>query len=289
MKSKKGPDSYFSKILLQINNKLGGFNYFLNLVDAIEEKNIILMGIDSSHKWGRMTSKYNNKKICLAMVSTKDKKFSEFFSKSEIINYEKNYDLNISSEIYNFIKQSIEKYSEKNKEAPKNIIIYRQGVQHNHLKIIRNEALKIEEICKKLNLKYYYVVINTRETIKFFELNLDNKGKNSGKMTKFKNPEQGLIISSKVTNKKRFEFYIQPQKVNIGSATPTYFRVPCGNIDNRKLLKLLTYWTSYIYQNWQNAVRIPHVVKMAEKLGSITANFTNSKLNEKLNDKQSFL
>jgi hypothetical protein len=26
MKSKKGPDSYFSKILLQINNKLGGFN-----------------------------------------------------------------------------------------------------------------------------------------------------------------------------------------------------------------------------------------------------------------------
>ena len=51
MKSKKGPDSYFSKILLQINNKLGGFNYFLNIEPYIKERNIMLIGIDSSHIW----------------------------------------------------------------------------------------------------------------------------------------------------------------------------------------------------------------------------------------------
>ena len=56
-----------------------------------------------------------------------------------------------------------------------------------------------------------------------------------------------------------------------------------------ELLIQLTYWTTYIYPNWQNAVRVPHVLKMAEKLTAVTAKFTQSKLNDKLNDKQSFL
>ena len=55
------------------------------------------------------------------------------------------------------------------------------------------------------------------------------------------------------------------------------------------LLIQLTYWTTYIYPNWQNAVRVPHVVKLAEKLAGKTAKFTQSKLNEKLLDTKSFL
>ena len=50
-------DSYFSKILLQINNKLGGFNYFLNTDKEMDEQNILLIGIDSSHSWGRNSGK----------------------------------------------------------------------------------------------------------------------------------------------------------------------------------------------------------------------------------------
>ena len=55
------------------------------------------------------------------------------------------------------------------------------------------------------------------------------------------------------------------------------------------LLIQLTYWTTYIYPNWQNAVRVPHVVKLAEKLAGMTAKFTQSKLNENLFDTESFL
>ena len=90
-------------------------------------------------------------------------------------------------------------------------------------------------------------------------------------------------------NYKKFEFYIQPQKVNIGSATPTYFHVPYGNMDYPELLIQLTYWTTYLYANWQNAVRVPHVIKLAEKLSSMAAKFTKSELNENLSEQQSFL
>ena len=270
-------DSYFSKILLQINNKLGGFNYFLDTDKIIDDRNVLLIGVDSSHAWGRNSGKYNRKKTGVAMVATKDKNFSKFYSREEIINFDRHYSSASRRNIAIFIKEAFEQYKKENKENPRNIIIYRQGIAHNQLKKIELEVLKIQEICRKLQVQYYYVLVNTRTTIKFFEFNKMNiKNKKS---QYYKNPEQGLIILDQITNLNRFEFFIQPQLVNIGSATPTYFHV---------LIKL-TYWTTYIYPNWQNAVRIPHVLKMAEKLSSMTAKFTQSSLNEELSDKQSFL
>ena len=133
---------------------------------------------------------------------------------------------------------------------------------------------------------YYYVNVNTRVTTKLFEYNYSKNDDDKGD---HKNPEQGLVVLDQITNNKKFEFYIQPQKVNIGSATPTYFHVPYGNMDFPELLVQLTYWTTYLYSNWQNAVRVPHVIKMAEKLAYITAKITLSKMNENLSDKQAFL
>ena len=283
---KRGLDSYISKILLQINNKLGGFNYFLNLPDEIISQKIMLIGVDSSNIWGRKTSKYNDKKIGLAMISTKDKNFSKFFSNEEIIKYDKNYSISIRKAISDFIEQAIKKYKKENSENPQNIIIYRQGIAQNQKKNIQLEVAHIEDICQTLNIKYYYVLVNTRTNIKFFEKNTFGYNNEKGK---FKNPEQGLIIFDQITSINRFEFYIQPQKVNIGSATPTYFHVAYGNMGLPPILIQITYWTTYIYPNWQNAIRVPHVIKLAEKLASMTAKFTQSKLNEKLFDTQSFL
>ena len=182
---------------------------------------------------------------------------------------------------------------ENKNEPPKNIIIYRQGIAHNQLKFVQSEVKLIEDVCKEYNLNYYYVIVNTRVTVKFFEYNNNIKDEEEeeeeekeeeeeNEEKKYKNPKQGLIILDQVTNKKRFEFYIQPQKVNIGSATPTYFHVAYGDFDFPELLIKLTYWTTYLYPNWQNAVRVPHVIKMAEKLAYMTAKVTQSELNKNL-------
>ena len=280
-------DSYFSKILLQINNKLGGFNYFLDTDKTIDDRNILLIGVDSSHTWGRNSGRYYRRKTGVAMVATKDKNFSKFYSKEEIINRDIHYCSSTRRNIATFIEEAVEQYKKENKEYPKNIIIYRQGIAHNQLNKIELEVLKIQETCKKLNIQYYYVIVNTRTAIKFFEYNKMNPRNKESKL--YKNPEQGLIILDQITNLNRFEFFIQPQSVNIGSATPTYFHVAYGDMRFPELLIKLTYWTTYIYPNWQNAVRIPHVLKMAEKLSSMTAKFTQSALNEELSDKQSFL
>ena len=285
MKSKRGPDSYYSKILLQINNKIGGFNYFLNVDSYINNLKIMLIGIDTSHIWARK-NKELEERTGIAMVATKDKNFSKFYSKQEILVGDVHYASEATRIISSFIKEAYAKYVKENKHPPENIIIYRQGIAYNQLIYVEIEVKLIREICKELNLHYYYVNVNKRVTTKLFEYNSIKDSINKGN---HKNPEQGLVILDQITNYKKFEFYIQPQKVTLGSATPTYFHVPYGNMNFPELLIQLTYWTTYLYSNWQNAVRVPHVIKMAEKLAYIVAKQTKKEFNENLSDKQAFL
>jgi len=279
-KNKKRDASYISKILLQINCKLGGANYFLNLDNNIFERNIIFVGINfglnSSHTWER------GEKGAITMVATKDKYFSKFCTFNEIINCkDKNYILEIQELISQFIDNLILKYKKEEGCTPKNIIFYRQGISQYSIDAIKSEIKIIEEVCNSKNINYYYTIVNMKTSLKLFEFNTRKNAKEKGN---YKNPEPGLIVLDKVTDRNKFEFYLQPQKVTQGSATPTYFHVIYGNMNYPELLMQLTYWTTYIYPNWQNAVRIPHVLKLCEKFSYMTTKITRKKNNEKLSD-----
>ena len=120
-----------------------------------------------------------------------------------------------------------------------------------------------------------------KASVKLFELNMNRTDRERGK---YKNPETGLVVLNKITDLNKFEFYLQPQKVTQGSATPTQFRVIYGNMNFPEILIKLTYWTTFIYPNWKNAVRIPHVLKIAEKYSSMTAEVTRDRNNENISD-----
>ena len=272
--------SYISKILTKINCKLGGANYLLNLDKITLDRKIMFIGIDfglnASHTWKR------RQQGVMSMVATKDKYYSKFYAQNEILQCkEKNYVLTIQENISNFIDIAINKYVKEENSTPKNIIIYRQGISEYQIESIKNEIKIIEEICQKKGIKYYYVIVNTKTSLKFFESNIKKTKKETGT---YKNPEPGLIVLNQVTDKNKFEFYIQPQKVTQGSATPTFFRAIYGDMDFPELLIKLTYWTTYIYPNWQSSVRIPHVLKIAEKYSYKTAKVTRKRNKDNLED-----
>jgi hypothetical protein len=56
-----------------------------------------------------------------------------------------------------------------------------------------------------------------------------------------------------------------------------------------ELIIKLTYDLCHIYSNWQGTVRIPNVLKAAEKLSKMTAKYTFAELNEKLEKGQAYL
>ena len=266
---KKNALSVCSKILLQINAKLSGVSYIAKFDDDVKERKLMIIGVDSSHIKGKRTG--------VAMVATINPSFTNFYNKEHIINEEKKEQFVFS--ISAFIEEAIAKYNEFNKHLPGGIIIYRQGVSFQQKEFLEKEVQNIQKVCDKNKILYEYILVNTKTTYKFFEY---QKGG-------YVNPEGGLLVMSGVTNRNLFEFYIQPQKVTGGSATPSCFTVAYGNMDFPEIIPKLTFDLCHLYSNWQGPVRVPHVLKAAEKLSKMTAKYTCEELNAKLSTGQAYL
>ena len=259
--------------------KLGGANYILNLDDDIKQRDIMFIGIDfglnASHTWKR------REKGVITLIATRDKTFSKFYAQNEILECKSNYLLNIKEYISSFINSAIKKYEKEENKPPKNIIFYRQGISEYSIESIKSEIKVIEEVCNLNSINYYYVIVNMKTSLKLFE---SNSAKTQRETGVYKNPESGLVVLNKITNFNKFVFYLQPQKVTQGSATPTSFHVIYGNMNYPEILIKLTYWTTFIYPNWKNAVRIPHVLKIAEKYSSMTAGVTQGRNDDNISD-----
>ena len=266
---KKNALSVCSKILLQINAKLSGVSYIAKFDDDVKERKLMIIGVDSSHIKGKRTG--------VAMVATINPSFTNFYNKEHIINEEKKEQFVFS--ISAFIEEAIAKYNEFNKHLPGGIIIYRQGVSFQQKEFLEKEVQNIQKVCDKNKILYEYILVNTKTTYKFFEY---QKGG-------YVNPEGGLLVMSGVTNRNLFEFYIQPQKVTGGSATPSCFTVAYGNMDFPEIIPKLTFDLCHSYSNWQGPVRVPHVLKSAEKLSKMTAKYTCDELNARLSTGQAYL
>lgn len=266
---KKNAMSVCSKILLQINAKLSGVSYMAKLDEEIKKRKLMIIGVDSSHIKGKRTG--------VAMVATINTSFTNFYNKETIIHEDKKEQLQFC--ISAFIKEALSQYQQLNKKLPGGIIIYRQGVSLQQKEFLKSEVTNIEKVCEENKVLYYYILVNTKTTYKFFEKNNN----------KFSNPGEGLLVLDGVTNRNFFEFYIQPQLVTGGSATPSCFHVAYGNLDFPEIVPKLTFDLCHLYSNWQGTVRVPHVLKSAEKLSKMTAKYTLGELNDSLKIGQSYL
>ena len=264
----KGVMHVCSKILLQINAKLGGISFKAMQDQLIKEKKLMVIGVDSSHIKGKGTG--------VAMVATINDSFTNFFNKETLIK-ELNNKEHLQYCISSFIEKSIEVYKKENKEYPRGIIIYRQGVSLQQKEFLKNEITQIDFCCNTKQILYYYILVNTKVNFKFFE-KFNNQ---------FVNPSSGLLIIDGITNRNFFEFYIQPQEVNQGCATPTCFHVAYGNLNCPEFIPKFTYDLCNIY--WKGTIAIPNVLKAAEKLSKMTIKYTYSELYEKLEKGQAYL
>jgi aubergine-like protein len=269
---KKGVLSVCSKILLQLNAKLRGVSYKVNFDNSVKDRKLMVVGVDSSRIKGKKTG--------IAMVATINDTFTDFYNKEDIIK-EENYKEQLQYCVSSFIEEAVEVYKKQNKnEKPKGIIIYRQGVSLQQKDYLKDEIREIDNLCENKNILYYYILVNTKTTFKFFEKNAQNK---------YSNPGPGLLIINGVTNRNFFEFYIQPQEVTEGSATPTCFHVAYGNLNFPEFIPKFTYDLCHIYSNWQGTVRVPNVLKCAEKLSKMTVKYMKGELNKNLLIGQAYL
>ena len=101
------------------------------------------------------------------MVSTVNSSFSNFYNKETIIKEEKKEQLQFC--VSGFIEEAIAQYNKINSKLPGGIIIYRQGVSLQQKDFLESEVNNIKKVCEKNKILYYYILVNTKTTYKFFE------------------------------------------------------------------------------------------------------------------------
>ena len=155
--------SICSKILLQLNAKLGGALYKLQTEKALAGKKIMVIGVDSSRHRDK-----NNYGTGIAMVATINNSFTDFYNETKIIKVD---DMKTQFHfcISKFIEEATKVYEKKNGAKPEWIIIYRQGVSLQQKEKLKSEIREIDNTCLTNNIKYYYILVNTKSTFKFFE------------------------------------------------------------------------------------------------------------------------
>lgn len=246
----------------------------------------MIVGVDSSHIQGKRTG--------VALTASTDKAFLNYYNKIDIIE-EKNKEQLIFS-VRTFLEEALQNYfkinSQEKKKLPSAIIIYRQGVSLQQKEFLKLELEEIQNyldgvgknnLLKDNPIPFYYVIVNTKTNFKFFE-SYHNKN-----IVDYANPQQGFIIYDQITNPKFFEFYLQPQFVTAGTATPSLFHVACGNLNKPEMIIKLTYDLCFSYPNWTGPIRVPGPIKLAEKLSKMTAKYTLQEINGLLRNSLSFI
>ena len=256
--------SIMFNVVEQMNIKMGGTNFYIDLyTNNILSKNRIylIIGLETRQSPGEIT---------YSMVSTTN---PNLYKTITIIRKCKNVKEEKEKTIAELMKLALQGLRESKAPHPPNyIILYRQGGNYYQNKKMADQEVPMflsflnnmkesSEAFKKHDPKFLYVCCNLKGDLKFFE-------KNNGNLA---NPKSGLCVDSAITQKDKYEFYIQPQFVNQGTATPCHYQVLYEDIDanepenNLKIeqLQLLSFYLSFYYWTWAGAVRVPGALKLA--------------------------
>jgi aubergine-like protein len=269
-------------IIEQFNIKMGGENHRIHFVKENVMKNTdiyLVIGLKS-----QVERRSNKIKYC--MTSTKSQFLNSVYTSVKECNNTKQDRQELLKAMF---KEAISTLTANTPHncPPNFVFLYRKG--GNYLENIKlaidekdvfiNVIKELENANKNMEIPFYYICCNLKCDLKFFEYNDSNNHKG------YFNPKSGLIIDENVTQKNKFEFFVQPQFVNQGTATPAHYQVMCAYKHSDDKLKLeqlerITFYLCYYYFTWSGAIREPGTLKMAETALDFSSKcFDNSSFN----------
>ena len=256
--------SYYSNVLNQMVVKVRGELYSISIDRHFQSQPNMIIGIDSS--------KVGKGKTKLIFTSSFNKNFSRFYTEQQISENGEAY----QNTIRDMLRRALDNFKAKIARNPSMILIYTAGGNDKQKeRLYREEVPIFKQMLEGVDpcyekgyvAKFCYISVNKKTDLKFFQI----KGKNLG------NPGNGTVIDTDVVNPDHFEFYLQPQFVNQGTATPVQYHCLYDTMGiPLEVLENITYKQTYYYWNWPGPIREPAALKFAEVCNSFTSRYMNN-------------
>lgn len=260
---KKNTMSIVSKILLQINAKVGEPLWKIQMAHPeLKGKRIIVGGMAIYHKL------VAGNKSCAAFVGTINNDLNKFYTCPKLLEMNQQRFSNLQEMIINWVKN----YCITNKTTPEYIVVFREAVGEGSIRNILELEVEVVKkavvtIGEKMKIPNYspgvaFILVSRKINQRLFSF--------SNKDGQVKNPVSGTAATGELSSSDRFDYYLVPQFVNQGTATPTYFNVIYNTTNlSEDAFLFLTNEQCYNYYNWQGAVRVPAPLMYADKLATL--------------------
>ncbi|XP_076853988.1 piwi-like protein 2 isoform X2 [Brachyhypopomus gauderio] len=262
--------SIAQKILLQINCKLGGELWTVN----VPLKHLMVIGVDVHHD----TSKKS--RSVMGFVASLNSLLTKWYSR---VTFQMP-----NEEIINGFRvcllAALQKYYEVNHTFPEKIVIYRDGVSDGQLKTVEHyeipQILKCFETFPDYEPKLTFIVVQKRISTTLYSCVAD----------RFGTPPPGTVLDHTVTNRDWVDFYLMAHSIRQGCAIPTHY-ISIYNTANLTPdhLQRLTFKMCHLYWNWPGTIRVPAPCKYAHKLAFLSGQYLHSEPALQLADKLYFL
>ncbi|XP_043528793.1 piwi-like protein Ago3 isoform X2 [Frieseomelitta varia] len=245
--------SITEKIALQINCKLGGALWALN----IPMDNCMICGIDVYHAGAGQSMKGS----VAGFVASLDKALTTWHNKVCIQGKRQE----IVDMLQMCLISAIRAYYKHNKRYPDRIIIYRDGVGDGQLEVVLKYEIKQLLVTFKTVQENYeptltVIIVQKRINTRIFE--------RSGMGVK--NPPSGTIVDSCITKSDIYDFFLVSQNIRQGTVSPTRYIVIYDNKNMKpEHIQRLTYKLCHLYYNWAGTIKIPAPCQYAHKLVSL--------------------
>jgi aubergine-like protein len=280
MQPKKGNigsvKSIATKVLIQINCKLGGCAWMVN----IPIKGLMTVGFDVSR------DAQDKKKSYGAFVASMDLKESTKFFSSVAAHSDGE---ECSRQIALHMTKALISYMDLHGTLPSRILFYRDGVGEGDIERVHTQEIKqIQEAVAGIyrsngaqsEPNFAFIIVTKRINTRFF----------SSKGSSHENPTSGTVIDSVVTLPERYDFYLISQSVRQGTVSPTSYNVIYDTLGlTPDKIQLLTYKMCHLYYNWSGTTRVPCVIQYAQKLGVLVSQYLHQPPSESLNNSLYFL
>lgn len=255
--------SVASKILLQINAKLGKPLWRVPCSHPdLQNKRIMIGGVAFDNKLVRG-------KKSAAFVGTTNLNLTRYYSDYKLLENMKEQRITCLEEMsLNWARTFCKNVG----KVPEYIVVFRESVGEGSIDNVINQEISalqksIRVLGEKMKEPNYnpgvaFILVNRKINQRIFMSNRKSHA--------IVNPESGSVVGSSMSRGGRFEYFVVPQFVNSGTATPTSYNVIFNTTDlSEDAFYFLTFEQCFNYYNWQGAVRVPAPLMYAGKLATL--------------------